>query len=82
LMKSRGHFSKEQWEDATTNTTEGDPGNINITKLGVDGIIPDTTFGVKKNDEDGDGFIIGFEAVLVICAIGLAIVVSLRKGNR
>ncbi len=48
LMKSRGHFSKEQWEDATTNTTEGDPGNINITKLGVDGIIPDTTFGVKK----------------------------------
>lgn len=48
VMKSRGHFSNEEWDDATTNTTIDDPGNINITKLGVDGIIPDTTFGVKK----------------------------------
>lgn len=48
IMKSRGYFTKAQWDDATTNTTENDPGNINITKLGVDGIIPDTTFGVKK----------------------------------
>ena len=48
LMKSRGYFTKEEWYDATTNTTEDDPGNINITKLGVDGIIPETTFGVKK----------------------------------
>ena len=48
LMRSRGYFSDEQWDNATTNTTKEDPGNINITKLGVDGIIPDTTFGVKK----------------------------------
>ena len=48
IMKSRGHFTDEQWDDATTNTTNDDPGNINITRLGVDGIIPDTTFGVKK----------------------------------
>lgn len=47
-MKSRGHFTREEWEEATTNTTKNDPGNINITRLGVDGIIPDTTFGVKK----------------------------------
>ncbi len=48
VMRSRGHFSNELWDDATTNTTNDNPGNINITKLGVDGIIPDTTFGVKK----------------------------------
>lgn len=48
VMKSRGHFTDEEWDAATTDTTNDDPGNINITKLGVHGIIPDTTFGVKK----------------------------------
>ena len=38
----------EQWEDATTNVTEGSPGNINLDVLGVDGIIPDSSFGIKK----------------------------------
>ncbi len=48
VMQSRGHWSMEQWEDATTNVTEGSPGNINLDVLGVDGIIPDSSFGVKK----------------------------------
>ena len=38
----------EQWEEATTNVTEGSPGNINLEALEVDGIIPDSFFGVKK----------------------------------
>ena len=48
VMQSRGHWSMEQWEDATTNITDGSPGNINLVALGVDGIIPDSSFGVKK----------------------------------
>ena len=47
-MQSRGHWSMELWEEATTNVTEGAPGNINLEVLGVDGIIPDSSFGVKK----------------------------------
>lgn len=48
VMQSRGHWSMEQWEEATTNVTEGSPGNINLDVLGVDGIIPDSSFGIKK----------------------------------
>ena len=48
VIQSRGHWSMEQWENATTNVTEGSPGNINLDVLGVDGIIPDSSFGVKK----------------------------------
>lgn len=48
LMQSRGHWNMELWEEATTNVTEGSPGNINLEVLGVDGIIPDSSFGVKK----------------------------------
>jgi len=47
-MQSRGHWSMEHWEDATTDVPEGSPGNINLEVLGVDGIIPDSSFGVKK----------------------------------
>ena len=48
LMQSRGHWSMDLWEEATTNVTEGTPGNINLEVLDVDGIIPDSSFGVKK----------------------------------
>ena len=48
VMQSRGHWSMEQWENATTNVTEGSPGNINLEALSVDGIIPDSSFGIKK----------------------------------
>jgi hypothetical protein len=47
-MQSRGHWSMELWENATTDIPEGSPGNINLDVLGVDGIIPDSSFGVKK----------------------------------
>jgi len=48
VMQSRGYWSMELWEDATTNVTEGSPGNINLEVLKVDGIIPDSSFGIKK----------------------------------
>ena len=49
-MQSRGHWSMDEWEDATnkSNVPSGSPGNINLTILDVDGIIPDSSFGVKK----------------------------------
>ena len=48
IMQSRGHWNMDLWEEATTNVTEGTPGNINLEILSVDGIIPDSSFGVKK----------------------------------
>jgi len=49
-MQSRGHWSMDVWEDATnrSNISPDSPGNINLTILDVDGIIPDSSFGVKK----------------------------------
>jgi len=49
LMRSRGHFSNRLWEDATTNVNGSHSvGGINLTLLGVDGILPDSSFGVKE----------------------------------
>ncbi len=52
-MASRGHFADDLWEQATgynaTNPCR-DPscrGNINLSALGVDGILPDSSFGVR-----------------------------------
>jgi len=52
LMKSRGHFTSEEWNFATQEPpVQNDPnyvGDINLTHLGVDGILPDTSFGVLE----------------------------------
>jgi len=43
VMKSRGHFSSEEWDEAKS------PGErINLTKLNVSGILPESTFEVKN----------------------------------
>lgn len=51
---SKGFFSDAQWERAT-NATYTDPcdppwcrGNLNLTILGVDGLLPDSAFSVKE----------------------------------
>ena len=48
VLQSRGYWNIEQWTNATTNLSENYPGNINLDLLNVDGIIPDSSFGVKK----------------------------------
>ncbi|TET89730.1 MAG: hypothetical protein E3J35_09110 [Methanomassiliicoccales archaeon] len=52
VMKSRGHFTDEDWEFAKQPPVdENDPnylGNLNLTHLGVDGLLPDTSFGVLE----------------------------------
>ncbi len=53
-MASRGFFTDTQWDQAinATYTTPCTPpscrGNVNLTILGVDGILPDSAFGVKE----------------------------------
>jgi hypothetical protein len=49
VMRSRGHFTNAQWEAATDEINLNQSvGGINITLLGVDGILVDTSFSVKK----------------------------------
>lgn len=52
LMRSRGYFTDEQWEFATQPPlVDNDPnytGAINLTHLGVDGILPDSSFGILE----------------------------------
>lgn len=51
LMKSKGYFTDSEWENATERPGTTDQtyyaGSINITHLGVNGILPDTSFSVK-----------------------------------
>lgn len=51
VMKSRGHWTAEEWQNAVTDVPPGSPGNLNLTALGVDGIIPDSSFGVVDYEE-------------------------------
>lgn len=46
-MKSRGYFTDEAWNNATFDSTSGTLAKIDIDALGVDGIIPDSSFSVK-----------------------------------
>lgn len=49
LMKSRGYFTNKEWDNATTNVNQSRAaGGINLTMLGVDGILPDSSFSVKE----------------------------------
>ncbi|MGC8912350.1 MAG: hypothetical protein ACP5LE_00240 [Thermoplasmata archaeon] len=51
ILKSRGCFTNEEWKSATTNVSDFDMsahGGVNITRLGVDGILPDTSFSVSS----------------------------------
>ncbi|MFW6040793.1 MAG: hypothetical protein ACOC85_03045 [Thermoplasmatota archaeon] len=52
VMRSKGHYSAEDWDIATQEPGGSDiphyVGNINLTYLGVDGIIEDTSFSVRN----------------------------------
>ena len=79
VMQSRGHWSMEQWEEATTNVTEGSTGNINLEVLGVDGIIPDSSFGIKKPVPKWPLYVL---ITLTVVFAGLAVVFYLEEeGN-
>ncbi|MBS3816657.1 MAG: hypothetical protein KGY76_03745 [Candidatus Thermoplasmatota archaeon] len=54
VMKSKGYFSSEEWEEATSseNITETDEehyqGGVNLTSLNVTGILQESSFSVKE----------------------------------
>ena len=47
-MQSRGYFTDSEWDRATSNVTDDVPGEVDITILDVDGIIPDSSFKVLE----------------------------------
>lgn len=51
IMKSRSYFTNEEWKAAELGASDYDKkytGGINLTMLGVDGILPDTAFSVTE----------------------------------
>ncbi len=70
LMRSRGYFTSEQWETATQEPpVPDDPnyvGDLNLTYLGVNGILPDTSFGVLEPFPDWVFYALIVVAVLFI----------------
>ncbi len=77
-MRSRGHFTNWQWENATAgdNVADDAPGNVNLTELGIDGIIPDSSFGVKKPIPQWPLYALIF---LAIFFVGLAVLFFLEE---
>ena len=73
VMKSRGHFTDGEWEDATDSSQTG---GINLTMLGVDGIIPDTSFSVLRAEPDDSP---GFALASVCCAVVVVVLGRKKK---
>ena len=48
VMRSLGYFTREEYDFAKATATEDSPGDINISALGVDGIVPETSFTVRR----------------------------------
>jgi hypothetical protein len=81
LMKSRGYFDNDLWSAALnipetvdrTNETQMAPypGEINISMLGVDGIIPDTTFSVKTTVQLWPPSVMLRTAPILVLGIGI-----------
>lgn len=67
IMKSRGHFTQEEWDHAELTASPTDPGEINLTALGVDGIIPDTSFQVDDNYDESSIEMIILNTLFIIC---------------
>lgn len=69
LMKSRGYFTGEEWDDAKVEDEEY-PGGFNLTELGVDGILSDSSFSVKSSlprwPQYTLGAILGVSAILAV----------------
>ncbi len=74
LMLSRSFFAQKEWDDATGKITDVERnyfGNINLSKLGCDGIVPETAFSVKTLPfpDWGQYFLLGLAAFAGILAI-------------
>lgn len=82
VMKSRGYFTNAQWAAATDQLNLNQSvGGINITYLGVDGILVDTSFSVKKPMPMWPlALLIGLTVLFAVLAVVLYLVEE-EKGN-
>jgi hypothetical protein len=80
-MKSRGYFSEEDWEVATRRPVGGEGvdyvGGVNITYLDVDGIIPESSFGIEFEDETETEIVPFFFWGLIIAILSTLIISSI-----
>jgi len=70
-MASPGYWSKEQFEWATREgpdcTSPGCRGQVNLTRLGgIDGVLPDTAFGVKDIIPEWPFYVFGASAIFFL----------------
>lgn len=70
VMKSRGYFTSEEWEGAKVEDDKEYRGGFNLTELGVNGILPDSSFSVKRSlsrwPQYALGAAIGLSSVLAV----------------
>lgn len=50
-LRSRGFFTSSEWEAATLANGSNAPATINLTALGVSGVLPETAVGVRSASE-------------------------------
>lgn len=90
VMASRGYFTDQMWEDATNDTNLQNcddvdrKGDLCLTYLGVDGIIPDSSFSVSEAPVDAY-FVIDFWILMgivgsttILIVVALILVISKR----
>jgi hypothetical protein len=76
-LESRGFFTTAEWENATS--PPGAPSSLNVTRLGVAGVIPETAILVRSNP---------FPVVLAVVVSGAAVLAAVggywavRRGPR
>jgi hypothetical protein len=79
VMKSFGHFTTEEIEDARTTNLE--TGNLDLTKLDVSGITPDTSFGVRENFPQWPKWICFLPGAIVFLGLGILFVAMENYGK-
>ncbi len=73
-MRSRGHFTSEQWHKAEQTATPSDTSGVNLTTLGITGLLPDSAFDVVEYDEKEDenyDWIIWPAVIILIIAVAI-----------
>lgn len=86
IMKSRGHFTKEDWESATREPISDIEderyyvGKLNITFLDVDGIIPESSFSIENKEKPFSYLVFGIiGAFLFTFILSIFLILSRKK---
>lgn len=80
VMRSLGYFSKAEWDYAKSTAPEDFTGNVNLTALNVDGIIPETSFSVKKHMPFWPFYIC--MTITVVLAIGAVVLYYMEEHGK